>query len=191
LVTQGLMPQHGENESTVMATAAHVIDPFVGERLTEPGTVEARKGVSLQEQLAQMLQGMGQMQAEMNALKAGKPQLVKGKTAAPKIEKAPKPPKPESTGAWHLDALNRVDKKTGEPFYTVDMPSVQVHGDVAIVKANKWAPVLMLIKGKRKPIYLRAEHLASLVEAAGLLAEFAKTNEDYLIRSMEKAEDGE
>jgi hypothetical protein len=49
----------------------------------------------------------------------------------------------------------------------------------------------MLIKGKRKPIYLRAEHLAALVEAAQLLSEFAKANEDYLIRSMEKADDGE
>ena len=167
-----------------MATAAHVVD-----RITEPGSDEARKGVSLQDQLAMLLQGMGAMRDELNAVKAGKPHLVKGKAVAPKAEKAPKPPKPESTGAWHLDALNRVDKKTGEPFYTVEIGSVAVHGDVAIVKANKWAPVLMLIKGKRKPVYLRAEHLAAIVEAAAMLSDFAKTNEDYLIRSMEKGED--
>jgi hypothetical protein len=167
--------------------AAHVVDPL-NTRISEPGSVDARKGVSLQDQLAAMLQEFGGLKQELAALKTGKPQLVKSKAVAPKVAK---PPKPESTGAWHLDALNRVDKKTGEPFYTVELGSVAVKGDVAIVKANKWAPVLMLIKGKRKPIYLRAEHLAALVEAAGLLSDFAKANEDYLIRSMEKADDGE
>lgn len=180
-----------------MASASVALD----NRLTESGSDQARQGVSLAETMALMAQTIANLNARMDTLQSA-PVAVPVQTATPAraanrqkanakpaVTVAAKPIKPASTGEWYTDLLSRIDRKTGQPYYSVSPASIMVHGDVAIMRSTKWAPVLMLIKGRRKPVYLKPEALSSLIEASAVLESFVKKNQDYLVDHM--SEDGE
>jgi hypothetical protein len=169
-------------------------------RLTESGSDQAKAGVSMADQLKAMMAdmlaaSMAEMKASLiqtgtAAIPVSAPAAVQTR-AAKLTSKAKKQngkhtaaTAPESTGKWYLDALNRIDKSTGKPYYSVDFESVMVHGDIAIMRSHKWAPVLMLIRGRRKPVYLKAIALGALLEANGTLNAFVKTNSEYLADSI-------
>lgn len=99
-------------------------------------------------------------------------------------------PKTADARPWYVQALTRVNKKTGTPFYSIETKSVMVHGDVAIARSNKYAPAVMLINGRRKPIYLQSVHLAALEGSGALLGAFVKANHDYLAQALVQG-DGE
>jgi len=147
-------------------------------RMTEPGTTEATKGVSLQEQMAQMMIMM-QTQAQVIAdLQASKAKGGKAKADKPKAE-------PES-GPWYMGKafIGRMTKaEDGKPpkaFYDVDLKSIKATENVAIMRSNAFAATLLFIKGKRKPIYLSAESLYTLLGDAPTLQDFVTANESYL-----------
>lgn len=173
-------------------------------KITESGTDAARQGVSMADMIAQQVRdgiaaAMGELiKAQAPAVVpvqavAETPKASKGRgktvqvahhgkgTSNPRMEA----PKAEDTRPWYTQALTRANKKTGERFYAIDPKSIMTHGDAVICCSNKWAPALLLLKGRRKPIYLNAGTLAALADSAMMLSAFAKANHEYLARSIE------
>ena len=152
---------------------AQPIAPTAQPRITETGSPQAAKGVSLQDQVAQLT-------ALVASLAAGKPARVA------REPKAPKPAKVEETGPWYSRKayLGRCDKVTGVPFYDVDFDSVLATEDLCIMRSNAYSNTLLFIKGKRKPVYLSASALGVLLAGVDTLTEFAKVNAAYLTQCL-------
>jgi hypothetical protein len=160
-------------------------------RLTESGSDQAKAGVSMADMIrAIMAEEMAKITGGPVATQAVNHSSAKGKAAKVKPARVAEPKAP-STGKWYLDLLARVDKSTGNKYYSVDESTILVHGDVAIMRSSKWAPVLVLVKGRRKPLYLRAQALGSLLDAVPTLNRFVDVNADYLERSMSDSSEGD
>ena len=172
-----------KNKSAVNAAVTPAAVPA---KLTETGTPQAAKGVSIQDQMSAMLAEMRTMKAELETARSAKP------AKAGKPAKAAKSEPIAETGPWYARKayLGRADKTTGKSFYDVDLDSVMATEDIAIMRSNAFSDTLLFIKGKRKPVYLSVDAIEALILDFPTVEKFVDTNEKYLAqcRADKKAE---
>lgn len=144
-------------------------------KMTETGTPEAVKGVSLQDQVAQLANAVGLL---LQAQQAGPAKSAK----APRAAKTPKPPKAEETGPWYArkQYLARTEKGTDKPFYDVDLATIMATDEIAIVRSHQFSACVVFIKGKYKPVYLSETAIKALIGGADTIEAFATANAQYL-----------
>lgn len=160
-------------------------------RMTESGSDSARAGVSLQDQMRAMIQEAlsGMLPAlvaqSVPAQAVNAPSKGKGKATASL------PTTVDPAGRWYMDGktLEKKEKTTGRRYYNVADSSIVANSGVMIAKNNarEYGDVLILLKGKRKPLYLRASQFSALVEASGMLAKWLDSHQEYLVECLESA----